>query len=276
MTKVHNKKRNVGLIYEQTIQYVCNRLIENDEKSAQTALNIIKKYFKEGTQLNKEYRLFKALATTKGISDHLATAIIKEAKKACNAHFDNDKLEKEKSSLIKELNYNLGKDTIFNESVKSYKTYATIQTLINEWRDENRNFDRITEFEINLHENLTKKPVVENNKEPQKYDKLTHNLMKNIFKEKYKSILNENQQKLISNYINEEKDELKEKFVKIKKKSLVTLEKYINESDNNFIKSKYKNVKENILNLNENEINKESLNKFLTLLKLEEELLKGK
>ena len=82
MAKVHNKKRNIGIIYEQVIQYICNRLLENDEDVAKKGIAIIKESFKEGTQLNKEYRLFKALVTTKNVSDHLASSIINEAKKA--------------------------------------------------------------------------------------------------------------------------------------------------------------------------------------------------
>ena len=81
MPKTHNKKRNIGIIYEQVIQHVCKKAMENNEVSAEKGISIIKECFRKGTQLNKEYKLFKALAETKGVSGHLANSIIFEAKK---------------------------------------------------------------------------------------------------------------------------------------------------------------------------------------------------
>ena len=49
MTKMakHNKKRNVGLIHEQLVKYVASSLIENDNKSAEQAIQVIVKHFKQ-------------------------------------------------------------------------------------------------------------------------------------------------------------------------------------------------------------------------------------
>lgn len=274
MSKVHNKKRNVGIIYEQVVQHICKNILEKNEVNAKKGIEIIKNNFKEGTQLNKEFKLFKALATTKNISDHLAASIINEAKKACNYHFDNDVLEKEKSKLIKELNYTFGKGVIFEESIKNYKTYATIQTLLNEWRNKN-NFDRITEFEIKLHESLTEKQqlnesyVLDKNV---KFDKLTHNLMKKIFDQKYNAHLNENQKLLIQYYTNDNDNELIEHCKNIKDTTIKNLDSYIRNCNNNILIKKYESVKQNIFNLNENNIDKNQLKKFLTLSKLSNEL----
>jgi hypothetical protein len=278
MSKFHNKKRNIGIIYEQIIKFISLKLLENKKDEANNAIKIIKKYFKNGTQLQKEYKLFKALATTNNISDNLATSIIKEAKKACNNHFNNKQLEIEKSNLIKDLNYAFGKGTIFEQEINDYKTYATIQTLLNEWRDiENSDFERKTEFEIKLHENLTKK--VEQKQEINiineniKVDKLTFNLMKKIFDEKYNINLNENQKQLINHFTNNNSNNLISEFKLLKQNSLKNLNNYIKNCDNNFIKSKYQNVINNIHDLNENDISKDNLKKFLTLSKLNNELL---
>ncbi len=278
MSKFHNKKRNIGIIYEQIIKFISLKLLENKKDEANNAIKIIKKYFKNGTQLQKEYKLFKALATTNNISDNLATSIIKEAKKACNNHFNNKQLEIEKSNLIKDLNYAFGKGTIFEQEINDYKTYATIQTLLNEWRDiENSDFERKTEFEIKLHENLTKK--VEQKQETNiineniKVDKLTFNLMKKIFDEKYNINLNENQKQLINHFTNNNSNNLISEFKLLKQNSLKNLNNYIKNCDNNFIKSKYQNVINNIHDLNENDISKDNLKKFLKLSKLNNELL---
>jgi len=277
MAKVHNKKRNIGIIYEQMIKFICNRMLENDQESAKKGVQIIKESFKKGTQLHKEYKLFKALATTKNTSDTLATNIINEAKKACNHMFDNYSLEKEKSILIKKLNYNFGKGTIFQENIDNYKVYATIQTLLNEWRTDESSFDLVTEYEIKLHNSLTeaanKTPEKDDLGMPEKVDSLTFKLMNEVFNKRYNNVLNESQQNLISAFIKSDDDLLKERFNKIKESSLIKLDTYIKSCDNTIILEKYKNVKRNIEALDVDSCDKKNLQKFLTVSKLYEELL---
>jgi len=273
MAKTHNKKRNIGIIYEQIIQFICKKIMENDEKNSEKAVKIIKEHFESNTQLNKEYKLFKALATTNNVSGPLANSIIFEAKKACNHMFDNVKLEKEKSRLIKELNYSFGKGTIFKENVKNYRIYATIQTLLNEWRDpRNASFDLTTKYEIKLHESLTKKVEETKQKNKPKVDNLTFKLMKNIFENKYSSLLNENQNILLNYYANDEEEKLIEKFCFLKESTLDYLDKYIDSSSNKILLEKYKKVKNNILEVSEEDVSKENLQRYLTIAKLKEEL----
>ena len=188
MNRSHNKKRNIGIIYDQIINFACLNILEENNTIAEQSLSIIKKFFRENTQLYKEYKLFKALATTNNISEQLASDIIKEARNACNNMFNANLLEKEKSMLIKELNYSFGKGKIFEQKISNYRIYATIQTLLNEWRKNTNNFDLVTEYEIKLHENLTKKEVLVENKKIQSVDALTYNLMKEMFSKKYDSL----------------------------------------------------------------------------------------
>ena len=82
MNKSHNKKRNVGIIFEQLVRYASKAIVENNEEVANKVLKITSKYFKEGTELYKEYRLFNALYNTTLPSESLATRIISEAKNA--------------------------------------------------------------------------------------------------------------------------------------------------------------------------------------------------
>mgnify|MGYP001409308288 CR=1 FL=1 len=275
MAKIHNKKRNIGIIYEQIVQYVCKKAMENNEADSEAGIRIIKECFRKGTQLNKEYKLFKALAETKGISGHLANSIIFEAKKACNNMFDSEKLEKEKSSLIKKLNYSFGKGKIFEESIENYKLYATIQTLLNEWRDpKNASFDLTTKYEIKLHESLTT-PVEEKNinNKSLKVDSLTYKLMNEIFDKKYSKILNESQNKILSYYSANDKESLNEVFCDLKVNTQNLLKDYMKSCSNKILKEKYQLINRQIDNLSTEDISKQNLQKFLLLAKLKEELL---
>ena len=272
MAKSHNKKRNVGIIYEQIMSFICERLMEDSQIEAQKAINIVKENFNKNSQLYKEFKLFKALSETHNITDNLANLIISEAKSACNNMFDSQKLEKEKSKLIKDLNYTFGKGVIFEQNVSNYKIYATIQTLLNEWRNNDNNFDKITEYEIVLHESLTKKQskIKEDVVQP---NNLTRKLMKEIFDKKYNSILSESQKRLINLYTNENDEVVTEAFLSIKNNCLELFENYMKNCDNRILNDKYSDIKEKLSNLNENDISKENLNKFLVTSKLSEEIL---
>ena len=272
MSKTHNKKRNVGIIYEQIINFVCGRLIEDDKASAEKATKIIKKHFSEGSQLYKEYKLFKALATTKNTPEQLASSIINEARKACNNMFDSTQLEKEKSLLIRDLNYTFGKGVIFSEKVESYRTYATIQTLLNEWRNSSNNFDKMTEYEIKLHGMLTENAESKSTLEPIKVDKITYQLMNEMFNKKYKSILNNGQQRLISLYVDDDEEALIEAFRDSKSDCLNVLEAYLKSCNNRILIEKRSRILSKIQDTNVNIVNKENLQKFLTIEKLKEEL----
>lgn len=272
MAKSHNKKRNVGIIYEQIMSFICEKLMKDSQTEAQKAINIVKENFNKNSQLYKEFKLFKALSETHNITDNLANLIISEAKSACNNMFDSQKLEKEKSKLIKDLNYTFGKGVIFEQNVNNYKIYATIQTLLNEWRNNDNDFDKITEYEIILHESLTKKQS-KLNEEIVQPNNLTRKLMKEIFDKKYNSILSESQKRLINLYTNEKDEVVTESFLIIKNHCLELFENYMKSCDNRILNDKYSDIKEKLSNLNENDISKENLNKFLVTSKLSEEIL---
>ena len=254
MAKSHNKKRNVGIIYEQIMSFICERLMEDSQIEAQKAINIVKENFNKNSQLYKEFKLFKALSETHNVTDNLANLIISEAKSACNNMFNSQKLEKEKSKLIKDLNYAFGKGVIFEQNVSNYKIYATIQTLLNEWRNNDNDFDKITE-EVVQPNNLTRK------------------LMKEIFDKKYNSVLSASQKRLINLYTNEKDEVVTEAFLSIKNNCLELFENYMKSCDNRILNDKYSDIKEKLSNLNENDISKENLNKFLVTSKLSEEIL---
>lgn len=272
MAKSHNKKRNVGIIYEQIMSFICEKLMENNKAEAEKAINIVKENFNITSQLYKEFKLFKALAETHEISDNLANLIITEAKTASNNMFDSYKLEKEKSKLIKDLNYTFGKGFIFEQKLSSYKIYATIQTLLNEWRNNDNNFDKVTEYEILLHESLTRKKDKKIEKVCQP-DNLTRSLMKEIFNKKYSKTLSEAQKQLINLYTNEKDEVVSNQFKKIKRDCLALVEKYMSSCGNKILNNKYKIISDKIENLNEDNVSKENLSKFLLIEKLSSEIL---
>lgn len=275
MAKTHNKKRNVGIIYDQMISQMCESYIENDTKSVKKLLNIIKENFKKGSQLQKELQFFNSFIKTRGISESLSLSIIKEAKTACKNHFDKDRLNYEKSKLIKDLNYSFGKGKIFEKKVENYKTYATIQTLLNEWRDKNSDFSEEVKYEFALNEWLTSnEEIIEEKNTYKDVDNITLSIMNKKFNDKY-SNLSETQKKLIENYvtsIESDEENLNKHFQKIKSDSLESLSLFKESCNNRHLNDKINIIINNIEKLDCNLINEENIKKFLIVSKLKDEI----
>ena len=269
----HNKKRNVGIIYEQIVSFICEKSFEEDRETAEKAIAIIKENFCEGSQLKKELKLFNALANTRDVQKELAGSIISEAKRACNYHFDNEELQKEKSLLIKELNYSFGKGEIFNQKVKNYRSYATIQTLLNEWRKEDKDLKVIIDYEGKLFDRLSSKDdVVIEEQDNISYDPLTYQLMKEKFTKKYNSILSESQASIISRFYNNSKSEISNMFKEVKLECLDSLDNYKNSCNNNILLEKYENVYIKVKRFDNDDIDQTSLKKVLHMQKLIEDI----
>ena len=81
MTK-HNKKRNIGIVYELLLRHISNSLIENDISSVKKATLIIEKHLSKSSELFKEFRLVNALINSDVKNTEVAAAIMSEAKDA--------------------------------------------------------------------------------------------------------------------------------------------------------------------------------------------------
>ena len=86
MNATHNKKRNSCLMYEFLVRHISKSLVDDDKKSSDTALKILKKYYSSDTELYKEFRLLNALVTTSVSSEMVASSILTEAKSAARSH----------------------------------------------------------------------------------------------------------------------------------------------------------------------------------------------
>ena len=202
MSKSHNKKRNVGLIYEQLVQYISEAIVEGDEEKSRTATQIIHNNFCRGSELYKEFRLFNALATAEVDTPALATRIIGEARKAAK-DFNPEKLRKEKSVLIKEINYNIDDKAFYHRRVDNYRSYATIQTLLNDWRNPTPpDISRMARYENQvcnwLLQNKDNEDILEH--ATPSVNSLTVKIMRDKFNKKYKSVLTDEQRSIIREY----------------------------------------------------------------------------
>lgn len=273
MSNQHNKKRNVGIIYEQLLLRASAALVDNDTATASKCTAIIKKYFKPGTEIFKEFRLFQALLNTTVISENLGLRLIQEARRGVHI-FSPQQLEIEKSALIKEVNKTLNDDMFFNQPVREYRLYATLQTLLNDWRREDEvSLTRITEYEGKLLEWMQREKAETTSLEDLTTDdvnSLTVRVMNEKFEKKWGDKLNETQKSLIRDYVHGKVDE--NVLESIKKRALRGLSRLKESTDNGILIEKLDGVKTMVESASSRSLDDAGIVKFMHLTQLYQEM----
>jgi hypothetical protein len=282
MSSSHNKKRNTGLIYEFLIKTISKALVENDKSQSSKALKIIKQNFKSGTELYREFRLMNALMKTTVGSESVAASIIYEAKSAARSH-NLQELDREKSILIRNINHQLKDDNFYDQHVDEYKMFATVQNLLNNWRNPNADLQKTAEYEENLMKWLIS-PKIELKEEKVNENSVGTNrlLMKVMMKklnEKYDGSLTSDQKSLIKAYAfataNDDRSTILKKLSEIREKLLESISTYMGSDES----SKYLNIKllevKNKLFEPLNEVKDSTISEYMLYAKLVDELTSG-
>jgi len=262
----HNKKRNVGIIYEQLLLSMSSAIVENDMTKVEAIKGVIKKHFKQGTELYREFRLFNALVKTTVPSDSLAARILEESMKASRNH-DPVRLEREKSLLIKDINYIINESSFYDQKVNAYKSYATIQTLLNNWRGQSPDIAITAEYESKVFGMLREQKSVQ---------ELTLRIMQEKFNKKYGSILNEEQSELMRSYIFGDGTRARKIMGSIKESAERSLNTYKRECGNKVLLEKIDRVESGVKYLDESILDDDQVSRFLLLSKLKDEILESK
>lgn len=281
MKKEHNKKRNTGLMYEFLVHYISSRLIEGDTKGSTAALKIIKNYFKPKSELYKEFRLINSLIKTKVTNESVAMSILGEAKIAAR-DYNLKKLNREKSLLIRAVNHKLNYNNFYDQQISEYRDYATIQRLLDGWRNPNQDLMQQANFEDQLVKRLTTKKEEKKQsfvmEESAGKTRLLMKIMMNKLNDKYASSLNDKQKDLIRAYAwssaSNSSDVVKCKMQETRKYLIESIDDYIdNHSDGEYVNKQLSSVKNEIMNESLDKIDDQHLVRFMLYLKLQDELV---
>jgi len=274
----HNKKRNIGIVYELLLNNITKNLLEGNKSKAKIATKIIETYFKKGTEIYKEFRLFNALSKSQITNTHTVASILNEAKIA-SKNLNEKKLEREKSNLLKDINYRINDSGFYHQNIPDYRSLGLIQLSLNEWRKKERDIKTLVDLETKLGEHLLqeKNISIENEINTDHSDRLVLKLMTEKFNKEYGKKLSKDEKIIIENYVfyqNKSKTLLNEFFKRKKVEALLSLEKFEDETDNKHLLSKLDLVREKVITLNEEKINDTNVLKFLTLTKMINEIKK--
>lgn len=283
MSKTHNKRRNAGLLYEFLVRTISKALIEGDKKRSATALRLLKRHFKPGTELYREFRLINALVRTTVSSESVASSILGEAKLAARS-YDMENLDREKSILLRNVNHYLKDDHFYDQHIHEYKAYATAQTLINNWRTDGKDRDISA---LALYEDQMSKWLMSEKNDPaneasvpEETPGMTRLLMKVMTKklnEKYAMSLDDDQKSLLKTYIfstaNSDPSVISRKLHEVKCDLVSSIDEYVGTNpDSTYLTEKMSQVKDQLLSESLNSIDDNTVTRFMMYMKLNKEI----
>ena len=205
----HSKFRNTGILFELLTRQVTADIIAGRETS--TAKDILHKYFRESTELGKEWQLYNTLLSEKIKGDAQSErllSIVVEARKKLN----DRKLTQEKYELIKEVKGAYPIDEMLKAPVRNYRLLASIYKTFEDGVSDDLRFDVKEVFQAKncIVEHISDKPrVTQTEDELINYYQiqtedirlLTYKLLCEKFNEKYASVLDDGQKAVLREYI---------------------------------------------------------------------------
>ena len=279
MSNKHQKKRNSLLVYEFLVRTISKSLIEDDKKKSAAALKILRRHFKPGTELYKEFRLMNALVKTTVSSEHVASSILKEAKSA-SININEKTLDKEKSILIRNINHVLNDENFYDQHVNEYRTYATVQMLLNEWRSSSKDIYKTGQYEDHLMKYLLSEKKESGDsiitEDSAGTARLLMKVMTKKLNEKYNGVLNEQQKSLIKAYAystaSEDQTSIRMKLQEIKKSLVDLIETSLGDLNNEFVKGKLVETKGVLLDESLENVDDSTVTRFMLYARLKDEL----
>ena len=199
MSFKHNKKKNSLVVFEQLTTLASRLASQKKEEEFNFVLEFIKRKFNPNTQMGRERKILSSLTET-NCKENESEDLIKEALVE-SIFIDSKELEKEKSSLINEINNVFGSE-LFKIPIKKYKLYASAQILVNEHKNDFKNTNAKERLKIKsiLKENLTKK--IEKDSIEENIDNVTYKILINKFNKRYGPLINEDQKMILSGWVN--------------------------------------------------------------------------
>src|SRR5581483_2503704 len=277
----HNKKRNTGLLYEFLVLSISQAVVRNDSRRSNAALRLIRRHFKPGSELFKEYRLINSLVKTTVKSEAVAASILQEAKSAARAH-DVKLLDKEKSLLIGAINKGLNDENFYDAHVNEYKIIATIQTLINDWRTPGADLSRLAQYEDAVVKWLVSEKVQPTDAELTEAEtpgsgRLLMKLMMKKLNEKYAGVLSSEQKQLLRAYsfstANDDPKSIHLKLEEIRDNLLVKIDNYARQSnDTEYVSKKLMEARQLIMSETLESVDDATVTRFMLYTELSSEL----
>ena len=270
MSKGHNKKRNVGLIYEQVTNKAAEAMIQGQPDLARQYAQFLKKHVAPGSELLKEFRLFNAILDTSGVSEKVADRVLELARESTNA-INFKQLDREKGTFINEANRMFGKGTLFSTHVKNFRALATVQSLMNEWRNPGTlSLNHTVQYESQLREFMMLKSSPDSMQVIENIDDISVRMFHKRFDETYNDKFISSQRDFLCDLTFKDTDDIVNIIASSKQKVLGLLLDHHATESNTLLREKYDSVFQSISEMDPKD--EKAPARQLTILQLIDEL----
>lgn len=289
----HNKKRNIGLLNEFFARHLAMCVIDKKFNDIDKSKVIWKKYLSENTELFKESQIFDAIYNTRVSNKETAYSFLQNLKSIAVKQ-DAKKLNDEKTRLLHEIKNNVKDVGFFEREVTDYRTQATIQTLINCWRESSVNVEAVqlaAQLEDHVIQHLISQPILESKDasvlelDDQDISGLVFNIMLEKFNKIYGQALTEDQKTILNMYLfstsnQNVKENLSTILENLRSEVLDLLQQECIANHNKLLVEKYTKVRNMLMeapycNITAptNVLNDDMITFFMSVSKLREELM---
>jgi len=197
----HSKVKNTAILFELLVRQIAADTMENRNSPA---ISLLKKHFREGTELYKELSLYRTLAEERFTTESQATRFLSAAVQS-RKQLNETTLRRSKYNLIRDIKNKLVYEHFINARISNYKLNASIYKLFEySIADSPAEITRCqgTIIEYVIRKDKEAAPVNESfTKEDPVVRKLASKIVVDRFNEKYAG-LNADQKELLKEYVN--------------------------------------------------------------------------
>jgi len=201
----HSKIKNPAIVFEILLRKLTSDTVNGNENSP--SLSIIKEFFNKKTALGKEQELYQILIRNRFSTEMKANALLEEVLRS-RSTISEKQLRKEKYEVIKKIKESYDIEKFFDTKLDNYKLYASIYKLFE--NDITATPEQIIRERFTIIEHIVANKETKKDTETilEQYEKentdirlITYRLLVDKFNRKYSSQLDENQRKVLKEYI---------------------------------------------------------------------------
>jgi hypothetical protein len=208
----HSKFKNTGILFELLTRQVTADILAGKQESS--AKDLLFKYFKENTELSKEWQLYSSILNQKHsdiIGAERFLSVILESRK----RLSNKQLNNEKYLLIKEIKDNYPLEELFKAPIRNYRMLASIFKVFEDGvsNEVKFNLNEVFQAKTCIVEHIADRPksVLKESEDEQLIDcykrqssetrLLAYELLLEKLNSKYNTLLDDNQKSVLREYI---------------------------------------------------------------------------
>tara|TARA_R110000803_G_scaffold99023_1_gene167103 strand:+ start:4935 stop:5780 length:846 start_codon:yes stop_codon:yes gene_type:complete len=199
----HSKFKNTGILFELLVKQIASDTLANKDS---LALEIIKKHFKRGTELNKELKLYQSLTKENFDNQYQAQEFVNIVLTE-RGDLNETILRRQKYNLIKSIKSSFVMEDFFKYRVSNYREAASVYKLFENASStspkeyvtcKNTILETITKSSVEI---VTESADSDYVSQPKEIRMLAYKFLVDSFNSKY-TRLSEDQRNILKNYVN--------------------------------------------------------------------------